>query len=183
MNKVIIDSWKDGIELLKSLKASKSIIDHHETVVETAEKLLDQLPTVVKRLIDRNIVLIGSSLHDCGKITKPLEEVKSGKAHELSGKKLLLSLGVSHKIARFCMIHSLTMETLYLEELLVGIADNLWKGSRDLSKELCFYHKIAVLLNQKDELLFQKMDDVFERISEENFQNYKEYLKVNRVSV
>lgn len=183
MNRVFLDSRRDGIQLLKDLKASRSLINHHELVIETAERILDRLPTVVKRLIDRDSVLIGCSVHDIGKIIKPAEENKPGKNHELAGRDLLLSLGVSPKIARYCMIHSLPEENLYLEELLVGITDNLWKGSRDLSKELCFYQKSTTLLNHKDELLFKKLDDVFERLSDENFRSYKEYLKENRVSV
>ncbi|XDD52205.1 HD domain-containing protein [Leptospira sp. WS92.C1] len=178
-----IHNEKEGLQLLKDLKASKSLINHHELVVETVERTLDRLPSSIKHLIDRNLVLIGCSLHDIGKVRKSSEESNSGKDHELAGRNLLLSLGVSPKIARYCMIHSLPEEKLYLEELLVGIADNLWKGSRDLSKELCFYQKSTALLNRKDELLFKKLDDVFEQISDENFRSYKEYLKVNRVSV
>lgn len=183
MNKVSLNSWEDGIQLLKDLKASKSLINHHELVIQTSEKTLDYLPSSLNHLIDRNLVLIGCSIHDIGKIIKPSEEIRSGKNHEIAGKDFLLSLGVSPKIARYCIIHSLPEEKLYLEELLVGISDNLWKGSRDLSKELWLYQKCTALLNQKDELLFKKLDDVFEQIVEESFRSYKEYLKVNRVSV
>lgn len=156
MNKVSLNSWEDGIRLLKDLKASKSLINHHELVVETAERILDRLPSSVKHSIDRNSVLIGCSVHDIGKIIRPSEENKSGEDHELAGRDFLLSIGLSPKIARYCMIHTLPEEKLYLEELVVGISDNLWKGSRDLSKELWLYQKCTALLNHKDALLFKK---------------------------
>jgi HD domain len=128
-----INSSKEALELLIKLKAPFRLVQHHLVVLEAANILVKEIKIVFPKLVcDYQLVLIGTALHDAGKILYPKEISVLGKKHEIEGEKFLIEKGVKPEIARFCRTHA-QWDKCYdckLKDLLVALADNLWKGKR-----------------------------------------------------
>lgn len=127
------NSPEDIYSLLKSQQAPDRLIKHHQLVVEAAEEIVSGLKKSFPNLnCNYQQVLIGSAIHDAGKIFFPNEISGSGNDHELAGEKHLLQLGIPLHIARFCRTHAHWQDANNtLEDLLVALADTLWKGCRN----------------------------------------------------
>jgi putative nucleotidyltransferase with HDIG domain len=120
-----------ALQLLVDLGASPWLVRHHELVSEAALELCDLVRRDLGVAFDRELVLVGAALHDAGKIVHPDEMREPGSRHEAAGQQLLLAHGVPASTARFCVTHaSWTAPTLTIEDLLVALADKLWKGKR-----------------------------------------------------
>lgn len=114
--------------LLAQLGAPARLLRHVELVGEAAELLLAPLSKLGLE-VQSDLVRLGVALHDCGKILHPDELDRPGGEHEPAGQALLLQHGVSPEIARICLSHARWESmTVSLEELLVALADKLWKG-------------------------------------------------------
>ncbi len=134
----VLVTHDDALELLAELGADARLVRHHELVVEAAEQLCDRLDA----RFDRRHVLLGAALHDCGKILHPEEMREHGAAHEHAGQQLLLEHGIAPAIARFCVTHAAWAGGT-IEDMLVALADKLWKGKRDEALELAISEHIA----------------------------------------
>jgi len=93
------------------------------------EQLSQAFPNVT---FDRDAVLFGAATHDMGKALDVAELVQPGKDHERRGVELLLDMGIPEVRARFAYTHGNwdTAQNVTLEDLLVALADNCWKGKR-----------------------------------------------------
>jgi putative nucleotidyltransferase with HDIG domain len=121
-----------AFELLVSLGATPRLVRHHELVVEAAKSLTELLGAELGLAFDRELVLLGAALHDAGKIIHPSELDQPGHDHEVAGRALLMANGVEPEVARFCVTHAAWAEQgIALEDLLVALADKLWKGKRE----------------------------------------------------
>lgn len=121
-----------ALQLLHDLGASAWLVRHHELVHEAAVVLCDRVAGELGVAFDRERVLVGAALHDAGKIVHPEEMRAPGSRHELAGEQLLLANGVAPAIARFCVTHaSWDRPGVTIEDLLVALADKLWKGKRE----------------------------------------------------
>jgi HD domain len=161
----IIKSVETVYQLLKSLGALPLLIQHLKLVGEAAELLIVQLQ---KRNIpfDANYVRLGVAVHDAGKILHPIELREKGNQHEASGEILLLAHGVDPKIAQCCRSHARWGQMpCAFEELIVALADNLWKGKRHTALENRVITEIAGLLQQDYWDLFVDLDSAFEQIA------------------
>jgi hypothetical protein len=69
--------------------------------------------------------------------------VLSGNRHEAIGETLLLELGISPDLARFARTHGQIDPEGPLEDLLVSLADRIWKGKRDDTLEEAVCRKIG----------------------------------------
>jgi hypothetical protein len=76
-------------------------------------------------------VLFGAATHDIGK-TRYLAELSGpGSEHEEYGRELLLAHGFSAQLARLAATHaSWTAPDVGLEDLVVSVADKIWKNKR-----------------------------------------------------
>ncbi|HSA53809.1 MAG TPA: HD domain-containing protein [Yinghuangia sp.] len=94
---------------------------------------------------DREEMLFGAATHDIGKAVHPNELCGPGHAHELAGYELLYDNGVEARFARFTCTHGTWSEPgLALEDLLVCLADKIWKGARaDRLDDLIVGHLVA----------------------------------------
>jgi len=120
------------MQLLRDLGASPWLVRHHELVLEAAVVLCDRVTRDLGVSFDRDRVLAGASLHDAGKIVHPDEMQAPGSRHEAAGEELLLANGVAPAIARCCVTHaSWNGPDVTIEDLLVALADKLWKGKRE----------------------------------------------------
>ncbi|GIU27040.1 phosphohydrolase [Shewanella colwelliana] len=161
----MLNSKVDALTLMSNLGASEHLLTHVKLVGEAADLILDKC----KQLgvpIDSEFVKIGVAIHDIGKITHAQEMTAPGSEHEPEGERILLSEGVSPKIARCCMSHARWHEMdCSTEELLIALADKLWKGKRVESLELHVIDRIAATLAKERWDIYQELDTQFESIA------------------
>jgi putative nucleotidyltransferase with HDIG domain len=156
-------------ELLQQLQAPPRLIAHLTLVHDVAAKLIFQIDGAWPNLkYDRTAVLIGAATHDIGKAIKPEELVAPGKDHEGIGVALLQKAGFPEKHARFAWTHGGETREPHqtLEDLLVRIADTIWKGVRNeaLEEQLCTL--LAERRSEKTWEVFAKLDDIICGITE-----------------
>ncbi len=87
-----------AINLLITLNIQHSIRRHSEKV---ADKALEIANKITKANVDKNLIEIGSILHDIGR------SKNHGLTHALLGGKILKERGFSEKLARICETHLL----------------------------------------------------------------------------
>jgi putative nucleotidyltransferase with HDIG domain len=156
-----LPSKVDG--LLQQLQAPPRLIAHLTLVHDVAHTLIAKVDAAWPNLeYDRTAVLIGAATHDIGKAIKLEELVAPGKEHEGIGIEILRKAGFPEKYARFAWTHGgETREAApTLEDLLVRIADTIWKGIRNetLEKRLCTV--LSERGNEKTWEVFIKLDDI-----------------------
>jgi HD domain len=158
-------SIADAYRLLTDLGAPAHLIQHVKLVGEAAEILILQLQQLTLTF-DREWIRLGVAFHDAGKILHPSELVDRGNRHESAGEILLLEQGVDPKIARCCRSHGQWQQLeCSLEELVVALADNLWKGKRNNELEHRVISKIANMLDRDYWEIFITLDSGFEEIA------------------
>jgi hypothetical protein len=156
---------EDAISLLRKLGAKERLLIHIKLVDEASEILIKELKKLGVR-INGNLIRIGVVVHDAGKIIHPEELAQPGNQHEQSGFELLLKNDVQPEIARFCLSHARWRETeCSFEELLVALADNLWKGKREEELELMVVDQTAKKIGKNRWDIFTEMDSCFESIA------------------
>ena len=153
---------------LRSQQAPERLLKHHQLVVEAAKEIIVGLKNNFPDL-DCNYqqVLLGSAIHDAGKIIFTEEICAGGNNHELAGEKLLIELGIPANIARFCRTHACWNDSgNTLEDLLVALADTLWKGCRNEQLEQIAIAKISSSIQKDFWDIFILADSLFEEISD-----------------
>ncbi|HEY8480706.1 MAG TPA: HD domain-containing protein [Spirillospora sp.] len=119
-------------DLLISLDCPARLAAHLRLVHDVACQILDWIGQRHPHLdIDRHAVLFGAATHDIGKTLHPDELSGPGSAHETAGRDLLLRHGVDEALARFAATHASWADAdISLEDLLVSLADKVWKNKR-----------------------------------------------------
>jgi HD superfamily phosphodiesterase len=116
--------------------------------------------------LDAAFVRVGAVLHDAGKALHREELDAPGAAHEPSGEQLLLARGVTEAVARICRSHARWRELAQtLEELVVALADKLWKGARVTDLEQLVIDRAAVAAGRDRWDLHVEMDTLFENVA------------------
>ena len=151
--------------MLAKLGAPPRLVRHVVLVGEAAELLVDAM-TKLGVPLDAHFVRLGVAFHDAGKIQHLSELAGPGREHEPSGQALLLSAGIDAAVARCCMSHArwADMETSF-EELLVALADTLWKGKRNAVLEKRVVEGAAARVGRPFWDLFVPLDTQFEEIA------------------
>jgi HD domain len=155
----------DAEGLLERLGAPLRLLRHVRLVGEAGEQILSELER--RRVpLDPSLVRLGIVFHDAGKILHQEELDGPGDLHEPDGERLLLEHGVEARVARCCMSHARwqSMECS-LEELLVALADKLWKGVRNAELERAVIERVAAVLGKDVWDLFVDLDSCFEEIA------------------
>lgn len=117
-----------------TLNAPPQLVAHltlvHDVACTIVEQVQKQFPLLA---FDADAVCFGASTHDIGKALVPEELTGPGNRHEEFGPPLLEKLGISPGLARFARTHGSWEEDsrLGLEDLLVALADNIWRGKRE----------------------------------------------------
>lgn len=118
--------------------------------------------------IQADFIRVGAVLHDAGKSVHSEELVRPGCAHEPAGEELLLQHGATPNIARVCRTHAQWRELeVSLDELLVALADKLWKGVRAEALEQLVVERIAAATKKERWESFTQLDAMFERVAED----------------
>ena len=154
-------------ELLQRLDCPPRLAAHlravHDAACELAswaEKGYPSLP------FSREAVLFGAATHDIGKTVHVSELSGPGSAHEKAGRELLLAQDVSADLARFAATHaSWAAPGIGIEDLLVSLADKIWKGKRVPELENLLVTRLAEASGQEPWQEFVALDELLERIS------------------
>ncbi len=112
------------------------------------------------------LVRVGVVLHDAGKVAHPSELAEPGSEHEPTGEALLLAKRVSPAVARICLSHARwSTMPVSMEELVVALADKLWKGVRKNDLEERVIDMVAAALGKQRWDVFIDLDTTFEEIA------------------
>ena len=162
---MIIKSKKDALKLLDTINAPEHLKAHVQLVGEAGDMLLKAL-TQLEISINSTFVKIGIVIHDIGKTLHSNEMTGPGSEHEPAGERMLLELGIDPEIARVCLSHARwsTMRCS-LEELIIALADKLWKGKRVEKLEMLVIDKIADAMHKDRWDVFSILDAAFEEIA------------------
>ncbi|PRQ03788.1 HD domain-containing protein [Enhygromyxa salina] len=161
-----LETGTDALALLVDLQVPARLLRHHELVLEAAIELTDALARKLGARFDAGEIQIGAALHDVGKLVHPAELSGPGHAHELAGRALLIDRRVPEHLARFCITHAnWSSPSLALEDLLVALADKLWKGKRVIELEDRVIEHLAHQTAQPRWRVFEIADAVFERVA------------------
>ncbi|GAA2417585.1 HD domain-containing protein [Actinomadura vinacea] len=116
---------------------------------------------------DAAAVAFGAATHDIGKALHPAELSGPGAQHEPAGYELLLSYGVEERFARFARTHAAWNEDgIGIDDLLVSLADQVWKGKRVRGLEQLVVDRLAVASGEAPWQAFLALDDVLGMITE-----------------
>lgn len=110
---------------------------------------------------------LGAAVHDIGKVVYPNELSRPGHAHEAAGEALLVEYRFPREIERFARTHAQWQaeEMPQLEDLLVALADALWRGRRDSELEDALCQHIAALTGEAYWQIFARLDDIASEIA------------------
>lgn len=155
-------------DLLRELEAPPRLAAHLRAVHDVAYRLLDWLVrTYPDVLVDREAVLFGAATHDIGKTAHPAELSGPGSAHEQAGYQLLLERGVDESTARFARTHAAWTEPdVTVEDLLVSLADKVWKSKRVPELEQLVADLLAAAAGQERWEAFLALDTVLTQLAD-----------------
>lgn len=155
--------------LLRDLDAPPRLAAHLRAVHDVAWQLADWLTRQYPALrFDRDAVLFGAATHDVGKTAYTAELSGPGSEHEEAGRQLLLARGVSPGLARFAATHAAwTQPGIQIEDLLISVADKVWKNKRVPDLEDLVVSRLAEASGRSAWEEFLAFDDLLTSIGED----------------
>ncbi|GHA77677.1 HD domain-containing protein [Streptomyces termitum] len=153
-------------ELLRSLEAPPRLAAHLRLVHDVAAELVAWAEARYPELVwDRDAVLFGAATHDVGKVLHPGELSGPGSDHETAGRDLLLEHGFAPGLARFAADHARWGDTdAGIEDLLVSVADKVWKDKRVPDLEDGLVRELAGVSGREPWEEYLALDDLLTRI-------------------
>jgi HD superfamily phosphohydrolase YqeK len=153
--------------LLREVSAPPRLAAHLRAVHDVACQLTVALAELYPALrFDREEVLFGAATHDIGKVAHPAELSQPGTCHERAGYELLIECGVEDRLARFAARHGTwTAPDISTEDLLVSLADKIWKAKRVPDLEDRIVLRICDISGESRWQVFMNLDDVLDRIA------------------
>lgn len=153
--------------LLEDLDAPPRLAAHLRAVHDVAAELVDWARERHPGLaVDAEAVLFGAATHDIGKALHPAELSGPGAEHERAGHALLLERGVEERLARFARTHSSWEEPgIGVDDLLVSLADEIWKAKRVSGLENRLVEVLAAASGRAEWEEFMDLDDACDRIA------------------
>lgn len=158
----------DVVQLCLLHQARPRLVAHLTLVHDVAAQLVDKVASTWPGLrFEADAVLFGAATHDIGKALVPSELVQPGSEHEAKGRDLLRGAGVPDHLARFATTHASWSvdEHVDIEDLLVALADKVWKGKRDDELERRVVARIAGATGMESWEVFAELDGVLEELS------------------
>jgi hypothetical protein len=155
-----------AVELLQAVAAPPRLAAHLRLVHAVAVRLLDWLAARYPALaVDGHAVRFGAATHDIGKAEHRAELTGPGSAHERRGYELLLAYGVAPDLAGHARTHGGWGPGSTLEELLVSLADAVWKGRREASLEELVVAALAPAVRRPAWAVYAELDDELTEIA------------------
>ena len=154
-------------ELCDRVAAPPRLTAHLTLVHDVAHELLDALLKKNPHLnLNRDAILFGAATHDLGKARHLNELSEPGTQHELAGEQLLRDLGVDALRSRFARTHGdWRNPSNDLEDLLVALADTVWKSKRVTDLEALVSEKIAANVGESRWEVWSRLDTILERLA------------------
>ncbi|MGW3102285.1 HD domain-containing protein [Streptomyces sp. NPDC001100] len=156
------------VDLLSELGSPPRLAAHLRAVHDVAHQLVDWVEQHCPGVpVDREAVLFGAATHDVGKTAFVSELSGPGAAHEEAGRTLLLAHGVAPQLARFAATHaSWARSDVGPEDLLVSLADKVWKNKRVPELEDLVVARLAEASGRAVWEEFMALDEVLARIGD-----------------
>lgn len=146
--------------------AAPRLVAHLTLVHDVALRLVEQVGDRWRPGFDAGLVLFGAATHDLGKAVHVAELSGAGAEHETTGLELLLRAGVPEREARFAVTHAAwESEDVTLEDLLVTLADKVWKGKRIEDLELAVARAIATSSGVEFWTVYQDLAEILDELS------------------
>ena len=158
-------------KLLDSVEAPPRLVAHLILVHDVASTLVDELREHWPNLpLDKHAILMGAAIHDIGKVLHTEELSRPGSRHEEAGTQLLIDKGFPADYARFARTHgSWDVEpTPSLEDLIVALADKIWRGVREQELEAKLADCILVSSGEQRWETYTKLDDIITGITKDS---------------
>ncbi|MFJ9863891.1 HD domain-containing protein [Streptomyces sp. NPDC101165] len=154
--------------LLARVDAPPRLVAHLRAVHDVAAQLVDWMQRHCPGLeFDAEAVLFGAATHDIGKAVHVAELSGPGARHEEAGRGLLVKHGVEPGLARFAGTHaSWTAAGIGMEDLLVNLADKVWKDKRVPELEDLIVGRLAGVDGREGWEWFLELDEVLVEIGE-----------------
>nr|WP_203614176.1 HD domain-containing protein [Streptomyces sp. SID13726] len=154
---------------MTDLHAPPRLAAHLRLVHDVAYDLVDWLAQRHPALqLDREAVLFGAATHDIGKTEHLTELSGPGNAHEEAGRRLLLAHGTAPHLARFAATHAAwALPDITVEDLLVSLADKIWKNKRVPDLEDLVVRRLAEASGRTVWEEFLELDDALTAVGEE----------------
>lgn len=154
--------------LLRDLQAPPRLIAHLSLVHDVACQLTARLKSVWPELtLDEEAVHLGAAIHDIGKTAYPKELSEPGREHEAAGRDLLVRRGWPDRLSQFAITHGRNLNASdSLEDLLVAVADHVWKGKRSDQLEQALVFQLAHASRQEPWQVWLTLDDMFTALAE-----------------
>jgi hypothetical protein len=158
----------EALDLVIKLGGTPRLLKHIELVMEAADRVIGRLNFLQLHHVRQSLVRVLVIFHDVGKVVHPDELEGGGSLHEEAGLALLLKHGIPRHLARISVTHARWQDTpdVTFPELIVALADRLWKGHRDPELELAIISALAgysAAWSRWD--LFIPLDTLFESIA------------------
>ncbi|MCX5079220.1 HD domain-containing protein (plasmid) [Streptomyces sp. NBC_00513] len=159
----------EAAELLHDLDAPPRLVAHLRAVHDVAGQLLEWIAARDLDLgINPQAVLFGAATHDIGKVLHPAELSAPGAQHEEAGRELLITRGIDSVMARFAGTHAAwTADEAGMEDLLVSLADKIWKNKRVPELEDLVIARLAEASGRSVWEEFLDLDSVLARIGDQ----------------
>jgi hypothetical protein len=166
---VISETLRPLPDQVKALltEAPPRLVAHLRAVHDVAWQLADWVERTYPGMrFDREAVLFGAATHDIGKIIYVAELSGPGSEHEQAGYELLLSKGVEERLARFARTHASWHEPgIGMNDLLVSLADKIWKAKRVQDLEQLVTERLAEAGGQPSWVVFMALDDFLDQVA------------------
>ncbi|CAM5589875.1 HD domain-containing protein [Streptomyces aurantiogriseus] len=155
-------------ELLGELGAPPRLVAHLRAVHDVAVQLVDWVGRRCPGLeMDREAVVFGAATHDVGKTVHIAELSGPGARHEEAGRDLLLAHGVPPGLARFAATHASWDKGVGIEDLLVSLADKVWKNKRVPGLEDLVVAELSRAGGRPAWEEFMELDELLTRVGED----------------
>jgi hypothetical protein len=155
------------LQLLVEVAAPPRLVAHLRAVHDVAARIVVALPAAWPALvIDVGAVSFGAATHDIGKALHTGELIGPGHQHEGDGHDLLLARGIAPEKARFARTHARwNADDATFEDLLVTLADKVWKGRREEDLERQIVGRIASVTRLPPWEVFMRLDEILEDLA------------------
>lgn len=162
------DLPESASDLLKRVSAPPRLVAHLTLVHDVASRILEKMTTEFPDFeFKSELVEFGAATHDIGKSFFREELSVPGTLHEREGERLLLHFGVAPELARFARTHGeWRIEDFPAnEDLLVALADSVWKGKRDENLEWLLIPRISNQIGKETWAVFESLDTFLTEIA------------------
>ncbi|MBI2372380.1 MAG: phosphohydrolase [Deltaproteobacteria bacterium] len=155
-------------DLCAVVAAPERLVAHLTLVHDVAGRLIARLEDACPGLVlPAEEILFGAATHDIGKAVVPEELTAPGHAHEEAGYVFLVEQRVPPRLARFTVTHGevTTSAGADLADVLVALADKIWRGKRDAAVEELVCAELERVSRQPPWTVYALLDEILSELA------------------